>query len=564
MAMTHLRLSVSSYVSMSLCFTLFVLVFVSGAYADSRDDGISSMLLASAAKSDSDDRAEQKDKAEDDEDDKHGDDDHDNADAPAAGVDPSHAGFFTTYEGAKTCMACHATEVHQVHQSVHYQLHGDAPYVINASEGGKLGAINDYCGYPDFTWIGKLTNLDGVQVDGGCAACHVGMGAKPSAEPSTAQLENIDCLMCHSKHYKRRVAAQADGSFRFEPAPDLMSVPLLQAITDIQETPGRDTCVNCHAYAGGGCNNKRGDIEEAHREPPSASFDVHMASKAVGGAGLVCVDCHVTRDHRIAGRGVDLAVTDLDVPVRCTNCHDGRPHDNRKLDRHTARIDCTVCHIPRFAKIATTDMVRDYSKPAHLNEARRLYDPHIERAGNVVPAYRFFNGLSWIYQFGTVATPGESGRVAMAVPLGDRHDVDAKLFAFKHHLAVQPYDPVSQRIIPQHMGVYFQTGDIDAAVARGVQMVGWTLDEGFTFIPTERYQGIYHEVSPADEALQCNDCHGGGRMDFVALGYAPKETRNGRPLCASCHEPERASFSKLHSEHVGEEGIACGACHTFQ
>jgi hypothetical protein len=198
-------------------------------------------------------------------------------------------------------------------------------------------------------------------------------------------LENIDCLICHSDSYRRKVEAQADGSFRFAPAPDKMSVPLLEAITDIQGTPTRGTCVNCHSYAGGGCNNKRGDMEEEHRNPSTASFDVHMASTALGGAGLVCIDCHTTSGHKIAGRGSDLQPTDLDVPVRCTNCHAARPHGSNDIDKHTARVDCSVCHIPRFAKVATTDMLRDYSQPAVLDEAKRLYDPYIERAGNVIP-----------------------------------------------------------------------------------------------------------------------------------------------------------------------------------
>ena len=33
--------------------------------------------------------------------------------------------------------------------------------------------------------------------------------------------------------------------------------------------------------------------------------------------------------------------------------------------------------------------------------------------------------------------------------------------------------------------------------------------------------GIFHEVQPAKNALQCLDCHReGGRMDWQALGYA--------------------------------------------
>ena len=481
----------------------------------------------------------------------------------------SHANFYETYEGSKTCNQCHQN-AHEVHASVHYQWQGSTPYVVNMDHGGKLGGINDFCGYPDINFIGQLTNLDGETVDGGCATCHVGMGAKPDSNPSQAQLDNIDCLVCHSDTYKRKVERQSDGSFHFVPAPEKMTVPLIDAITNIQRVPTKGSCVNCHSYAGGGCNNKRGDIEEAHRNPPSKNFDVHMASTDIGGAGLNCTDCHITKSHRIAGRGTDLRPTDLDVPVRCTNCHSNSPHDDNTLNRHTERVDCTVCHIPAFAKIASTDMFRDFSQAAEVDESKRLYEPHIDRQANVIPEYRFFNGFSTFYQFGTKAQLDDNGRVLMSGPVGDIHDPSAKIYPFKHHMAMLPHDPSTGYILPMKMGILFQTGNIDEAIKQGATSVGWALPKGYDFIPAERYMGIFHEVSPKEDALQCNDCHNGGnRMNFSALGYTPKQQRNGRPLCTSCHEDESDEwsvtqfFAKVHEEHVNEERITCSQCHNF-
>lgn len=55
-------------------------------------------------------------------------------------------------------------------------------------------------------------------------------------------------------------------------------------------------------------------VEDLYRLFLFASFDVHMASEAAGGADLACTDCHITQDHRIAGRGIDLRQTDMVAP----------------------------------------------------------------------------------------------------------------------------------------------------------------------------------------------------------------------------------------------------------
>jgi hypothetical protein len=495
------------------------------------------------------------------------------------GLATSHAGRFETYLGSATCRECHAAQVSEVHGSVHYQWNGPTPAVVGMETGGKLGGINDFCGYPDINFIGQLTNLDGQTVDGGCATCHVGLGEKPESTVSETQLNNIDCLVCHSDDYRRKVEAADDG-FHFVPAPERMTVSLIQAVTDIA-LPSSQSCLTCHAYAGGGNNNKRGDLEAAHADPPSADFDVHMASPEKGGAGLACLDCHISEDHRIAGRGVDLRPTDLSEPVQCSNCHPVRPHDSSELNQHTARVDCATCHIPAFAKEQSTEIFRDY-RFAEIDEGKRLYEPKLERAADVTPVYRFFNGLSAFYAFGEPFERGANGRVTMAEPLGDIQDAGAKIQPFKYHTALLPYDQSTDAIIPVKLGVLFQTGNPDSAIRQGAAAVNWPLADGYDFVEAERYMGLYHEVAPADNALRCDSCHGGGstRLDFAALGYTPKTERDGKPLCQSCHEEEdpdemevdhatpqddepEDGFYELHHEHVDEENITCSECHTF-
>ena len=483
------------------------------------------------------------------------------ADAAVAAAG-SHAGRFTKYEGTKTCLQCHREQALEMHGSVHYQWRGDTRDLVDpaAPLEGKLGGINDFCIYPNINWIGKVTNVSGARMDTGCARCHTGLGVKPAAAATAAQLANIDCLMCHAAGYKRKVQ-KVNAVFRFVPDPVAMGMSITQAAQDISK-PDKNACLNCHTKSGGGDNFKRGDIEEAHRSA-TRDFDVHLASKTAGGAGLECTSCHTASGHRIAGRGSDLKPRDSVAPVECSNCHGTAPHDGRDINRHTARVNCTVCHIPQIAKVAPTDVFRNWSAPGELVAARGLYDPAMERQNNVAPVYRFWNGQSKFYNFGDEAVPESNGNILMSTPLGNIGTPGAKIYAFKKHEALQPIDPVNRRILPLKIAHFYETGTIGTAVAEGVKAVGWPYN-GYEFARTERYLGVFHEVSPSTQALQCTNCHGGTRLDFAALGYTPKAQRNGKPLCQSCHGNEGSpSFTRIHSIHVDGESFNCSQCHNF-
>lgn len=485
---------------------------------------------------------------------------------PVDGVNP-HEGL-TTYEGAATCLPCHEEQVTGLHSSVHFQWKGETPYVEDVGIEGKITGVNDFCGHPLVNaWLGKMTNVDGVIVDGGCATCHMGTGIKPLADATGAQLASMDCLVCHSDLYKRTVQL-VDGVYRMVTALDKMTVDLPAALEAIAK-PSKAACVTCHAYGGGGPNNKRGDIEPILANPPTPEVDVHMSPVEAGGAGFTCNNCHVMQEHHVAGRGSDLMPTDLDVVVACANCHTSTPHKSAAVNQHTARVNCTVCHIQTFARHKSTDMFRDFTE-SELDVVKRLYEPKITRESDVVPEYRFFNGYSTFYQLGMAAVPGESGRVLMSGPLGSVQDAQAKISPFKHHQALQPYDLSTQAIIPLNMGIVFQKGDMPAAIVAGAAKLGWTLPLGYDFIPTERYMQINHTVNPAENALTCNDCHGGKKLlDFDLLGYTPLETRDNQPLCTSCHGARKAgqtsgqSFYKIHNIHTTAQRLDCSECHTF-
>jgi hypothetical protein len=220
--------------------------------------------------------------------------------------------------------------------------------------------------------------------------------------------------------------------------------------------------------------------------------------------------------------------------------------------------------VPTFAKGAETDMRRDWSLPGVYSPVTRLYEPAMVMQRNVTPVYKFFNGRSQFYAFGAKAVPQANGRVLMAGPLGSRSEPGAKITAMKRHEGRQPIerDTTTARLLPLKIAIYFERRDLASAVTEGIAAVGWQ-NGGYTFAETERYLGLYHEVAPASQALTCTSCHGGTRLDFKALGYTPLATRNGQPLCASCHGAKSGSFTFIHNKHVTDKKLDCSNCHTF-
>ena len=89
-------------------------------------------------------------------------------------------------------------------------------------------------------------------------------------------------------------------------------------------------------------------------------------------------------------------------------------------------------------------------------------------------------------------------------------------------------------------------------------------NEAYSWIITDTFQLLNHQISPASEALSCSDCHGEtARMNLKAeLGYQLKASES--KVCTQCHgKEERKGFKDLHEEHVEEEEYDCSHCHTF-
>lgn len=462
-----------------------------------------------------------------------------------------------TWQGLQNCVSCHNSEAVDVHASSHYQWQGPALYTVNGPDmQGKINtAFNSYC-------ISILGNW------AACGSCHIGLGAKPEITATTTQLQNIDCMICHQKDYKRK---KVNGAF----VPDTanMTITMDQAVQTVH-LPVRSNCVQCHAKGGGGDNNKRGDMTMAHASTSDRNFDVHMA---LTGADLTCQQCHTTQHHRIAGRGSDLRQTDLDVKMNCstTACHPNKMtstgHSNENIDHHVNRVACQSCHIQTYARNAldtaateSTEIYRDWTVP-EWNGSLNRWEPTILRGGNLKPAYHFWNGTSWNYSLNEPARyEASTGSYPTSRPEGSITETNSKLYPFKYKKALQPIADSLNVLVALDTSVYFSTGNYDSAVKAGLSNMGYSSTTPYRNVDTDTYQLITHEVMPKESALTCTQCHTSAstQMNLKTMGYAMKGTQS--TTCTQCHEQESIpSYLSLHDKHVKDKKYDCSWCHNF-
>ena len=456
--------------------------------------------------------------------------------------------------GPQPCLECHRSEAIAVHGSGHFQWEGAAPYSnrgVPPSQGKNAGALNSYC-------VNILGNFPGS-----CGTCHVGRGAAPEAAWNEAQLQDIDCLVCHQENYKR---VKVSGKFVFDPSSGITAT---QAVRTVHE-PTRKACLQCHAKAGGGDAYKRGDLALAHTATTDERFDVHMATT---GANLRCQDCHTTSSHRIAGRGSDLRQTDLDTPVACTRCHENQ-HGDSAIGRHVTRVACQTCHVgARSARNAAdtaateaTEVHRDWTRP-EWKSAVSQYHPTATLKNDIKPVYRFWNGYSANYTLGDrITADAATGTYTTSKPVGGINDQSpiAKLYPFKYKTAYQPYATTQKLLVPLDTRVYFGTGSLTDATRAGLGNLGYSPDEAWSMVTSDTYQLLTHEIIDHDSALQCAQCHGSNatQMSLKTMGYALKAPESS--VCTQCHKARRnPGWQNVHDSHVSSKRYDCSFCHTF-
>jgi len=466
-----------------------------------------------------------------------------------------------TYTGPGTCLECHSDHALDVFDSTHYQWKGIAPDMLNQTgdlQGKHAGAVNTYCGNITGNWQG-------------CSSCHVGRGAEPEDLPTVSQLENIDCLVCHQDAYKRK---KVNGVV--EPDTANMAISMDEAVQRVHK-PTRKSCLQCHAKAGGGDAVKRGDLALATAQTTDKHYDVHMATT---GADLDCQACHVPENHRFPGKGSDIRPTDLDADLTCASsgCHNSAPHDSSEINGHTEKVACQTCHIPVYAKDAAdtaaseaTETHRSWQSGSHHTSAP--LHPVTMKANDLVPVYRHWNRASDNYLlFDEVYEDMESGTYRTSVPDGDVADANSKLYPFKYKTSDYPIRTESNQLIALDTSVFFTTADADAATLSGLENMGFDPSDEYHWVTTDTYQLLNHQVSPADEALNCTSCHmNTSRIDLQGeLGFGLRDSN--RYTCASgCHSASKSlewafgdfkEFKEHHKKHR-EKRAGCQECHGF-
>lgn len=409
--------------------------------------------------------------------------------------------YQTPQEVTQACLNCHPDAAAEVMKTSHWTWESqpfEAPWREEPVTIGKLNQINNFC-------IGARGNQRL------CMTCHIGYGWEENASYDFSNQLNVDCLACHadtSEYAKGEYGNPAEG------------IDLAAAASSVR-MPNRDNCGKCHFDGGGGNGVKHGDLDESLYFP-SENLDVHM-----GRNDFLCTDCHQAKDHKIKGRlTVDNITIDPTEQVSCTDCHVQYPHNDERINLHTASVACQTCHVPSMALKNPTKTFWDWStagqdRPDDHFTYLKIKGSFIYQS-DLRPNYTWFNGnLAYRYILGDKIDPNQPTYIN--IPAGDIKDPTAKIFPFKIHVAKQPYDALYNYLLqPITAGEngYWTNFDWDNAFRLAEKIIGLPYSGQYGFAETWMYWPSTHMVQPKENALQCIACHSPqGRLDWSALGY---------------------------------------------
>jgi hypothetical protein len=220
--------------------------------------------------------------------------------------------------------------------------------------------------------------------------------------------------------------------------------------------------------------------------------------------------------------------------VHCEDCHSGdkAPHKKSKngaiLNSHLSAVACQTCHIPAFARGLATKMSwkwSDVGKDITPEEQfdRDTFDKKkgtFTYAKDVMPVYAWYNGFVERYMLGDkIKDPTRP--VIMTRPVGSIADRKAKIYPYKYFTGTQPMDATYRYLSAfQQYGSLWVDYNWEKALQGGAKGSGLPYSGSYRFVKTVSFISVTHEVAPREQAVQCGECHmGGKRLDWKALGY---------------------------------------------
>ena len=405
------------------------------------------------------------------------------------------------YKGPETCEECHPGTaagflgtVHWKHASKVSNVEGLDP----SQEYGMKNRIYVMCNGNDI--VNNLKEIPknpetGKTKFSGCNTCHPGNHLSNVGSTGPVAEQAVDCLVCHSTDYDfRQRKPYKDDQGRVIMGQDRSTKAALAI-----GKPTVKNCMVCHEAAGGGVVVKRG-------------FSFTKETDAHAAKGMVCVDCHKAKEHRMptgldpnnwANDGMLLSCADA-------SCHGLKPHKDADLNRHTAKIACQTCHIPRTGGAFAKDFTVWEQSPDKFYEPTTLK----KEANETTPVYAWYNGT-------VKNTPHFIG------PKGSREDGKSKITPFKIFQGKAYYDARSGELLSMDFAPPMANGNTRAGVESAARTLGMKNPAEVAKNAVPGWQTIYfgsNHLVTRTKALNCANCHApNGILGFRDLGYTEKE-----------------------------------------
>ncbi|WP_456473188.1 hypothetical protein [Desulfolithobacter sp.] len=389
-------------------------------------------------------------------------------------------------EVTRSCLACHPGAGQDLLHSSHWTW--IRPRVID----GQKEAYSKLEGLTTFaiSASGNPTH---------CLGCHISQNPAGVWEND---MESIDCLVCHD----------TTGSYRRGQDNDYLF---------LARNAGRPEPRNCTTCHGRDCGLTDSISQGASR----ITEDIHLASERIS---FTCQSCHQTKGQHRFQR---VPIKDLKATAKgCQACHGQAPHQLTRLNEHGRKISCKTCHIPSFGRTAPAPVTWNWVMGNRADTISRLLidgqrDITLDRNGftltrNIEPQYLWSDGSELLYRRGTRIRPEH----LTAIQQPAQRSPQAKITPFSAVYATQLYDVRYRYLISPQLADtptrLFSEKPWDDTAREGMNSIRLPYSGTFGYTTTVTYRTLSHGVAPANQALDCLDCHGqNGRMDWQRLGY---------------------------------------------